>query len=204
MTKLRLLAPTITAIVIIILSLGWFRSCDRVKELKDEAYQAQNGARKVEEVQNAGQAVRDSLIAEINATRKKTRMADSVKIIALESRNRRLTRELASARVKIQPVVDSLPEIAHYVALTDSLLSVKDSLILVEQMRNMINTKSYQAEIVLLHQNIESQKAIGDAWRTSAEQSERKAAKQEKRKRFWRFTSIVLAGAAGVLIVNGQ
>lgn len=210
MTKIRLLFPAVTMVVITILSLLLFKQCDKVKTLQDEAFSERNGARKVEEHQNA---VISALTDTIRAIRQ-TRHDDSIKFVraseGLRIRNSALSRKYAELKAEIKPMSDSVPVVKAFEHAADSLLSIKDSIILAEQRNLLVVHKSYQGEIAHLHGVIESKGKISEAWEKSAVASEKKAGKAERKNKRNRTIAIVLGGivatiaAVSVLIVSGQ
>lgn len=75
-------------------------------------------------------------VAVLDSAHKADRVLDSLRIANLsgaanreKQANKSLTKEIAVLRTQIQPQVDTLPEIRHFIALQDSSLRQKDGII---------------------------------------------------------------------------
>jgi len=87
---------------------------------------------------------------------------DSVKVVVsgLKMRNSTLSKKIAELRQEIKPQVDTLPEIKHFIALQDSSLSQKDSVISVLGTQNVTQYNSMSEIIRLQDKQIAEERDI--------------------------------------------
>lgn len=200
--RLKLIAPIIAGIVIIGLLLFGISQCEKKNEYRDQAFSAESGARKVEASANARIAHRDSL----DLTKAKKMQKDSLDNLrvqdSLKMASRKALKKYTDLKAKIKPISDEIPAVAEFVLASDSLYQAKEAELLECQRVSMVREKDYIERLALSMQNRIDESKKAEAWRVAADQAERKSAKQEKRKKFFRTTTLILAGALGIFAVS--
>lgn len=103
------------------------------------------------------------------------RSADSLKyIVELTHRqieNNAMSKRLKSLRPTVQPIIDSVPPLKEFIALQDSILVQKDSIISTITARTNDIEKSFNLEIEQLNTQLQATNQTSELWQKSAENS---------------------------------
>jgi len=136
---------------------------------------------------------------------------DSVKVVVdgLKMRNSTLSKKIAEFRWQIQPQVDTLPEIKHFIALQDYSLAQKDSVIDVLGTQNVTQYNDMSNIIRLQDKQIAEERDIStmlegqrDNYQALYLKAEKKVKRKENWNKVWKTVSVVAAGVAAIFILK--
>ena len=178
----------------ILFAILWLHQCSKpVPKPDDTAYMERISALE-KQVQS-----KDSLISDIQAIRDTQTKAYRSDSSRLSIENRRLSVANSALKRRVLELPDTFGIISAYVASTDSLLGVKDSVIAVERNTRLASDKLYQVEIAALAQKNVLQIEISQEYATRIAQLTDKNLRLEKRLERKRKFQGVLLGIAGGL-----
>lgn len=198
MSKLNLVIPALV-FVILVLCFGWLRQCEKAKEVVQV------------EDNTAFRTIITGLQADTTNLRqqlreKRTQMTqDSTKSAqVITGRDKTIARLRATSAVQrpdIQPIFDSIPKLGAFVYVQDSTIQELTNV-------NAELNASYVAQVRNLNEQLElhaqvqaKSDEIAKEYELRVAELEKKIKKADRRRRFWRTTTLVTTAAlAGVLI----
>ena len=160
---------TVVILVLLLLSIAgnvWQWSVSRNR---DNVARIESQERQAEIAKHQARAVSYADSARLERAK---RLADSLKyslaVSGLKMRNSAMSKKLVEMRVDVQPFLDSIQVVGDFVALQDSSLNQKDSIIMVLEDQNYTQAKLFSAEINHMGSQIEQEKEIASLWEDQA------------------------------------
>lgn len=186
------------AVVIVLIGLNFYQ-CDRKKEVV-----IQQDNREFEQT-IAGLQSDTAVLRTALREKRATTLSDSTKsagvVLTLKRTIVQLKATAASQRPDVQPILDSIPKLRAFVALQDSIIS--------EQGKELDTLHAaYTAQVrglneqIKLHEQIQAKTdSAALAYQERVAELLDKSRKSERRKRFWRSTTLIAAGGVLALIL---
>ena len=162
---------TLTVVILVLLLLSIARNVWRwsVSRNRDNVARIESQERLAEIAKHQATAVSYADSARLERAK---RLADSLKyslaVSGLKMRNSAMSKKLVEMRVDVQPFLDSIQVVGDFVALQDSSLNQKDSIIMVLEDQNYTQAKLFSAEINHMGSQIEQEKEIAGLWEDQA------------------------------------
>lgn len=143
-------------------------------------------------------AVSDSLKVQIKTNATKNEVALKVKEKAIAN----LSGKLEEKRKPVQVMIDTTALLKDFVDAYDSINQAKDELITDMKLRHAAEILDLNALVNSQSKQIMAAVTTGEAWRTAAEDAEKKATKATKAKKFWRGAAMVATAGVAVLLLK--
>lgn len=198
MNRLNLLVPALV-FIILVLCFGWLRQCESAKEIVQTSEETE--WRTLVENLKVDTA---NLRAELRRKAIET-IQDSTKAAqAIWSKGWYIARLKARNEVQrpdVQPILDSIPKLQAFVDIQDSIIVELTDV-------NAELNASYKAQVRGLNEQLEIHSLIQAkndeimrAYEVRVAELQKQVRKENKRKRFFRTTTLILGGAVAVLIL---
>lgn len=196
--KLNLTVPAMV-FVILAMAFGWLRSCEREKEAVNNAV-----SEAVERKDMEHRHYIDIVSRRVDSVRL-VRTEDSVKfatrISALNASVGHWRKKASEVRPQVDHLADSIPVLRAHLQATDSVIAKLDSTVAVQEGRFYAMSKLHTFEIAQMGEKYVQQVELTEIWKSAAVERETKLKRSERKKRFFRTTTLILGSAVGILIL---
>jgi hypothetical protein len=196
--KLNIIVPALV-FVILVLAFGWIYSCESKKDIVQQADVTQwrtmiDGLKSDTATLRTSNRELTRRIISDSTTHAKVISAKNITIVRLKSSS-------AVQRPDIQPILDSIPKLQAFVDVQDSIIIEQASVI------DELNA-SYKAQVKGLNEQIEmhgkvqaKNEEIMRLYEERISKLMKENRKERRGKRFFRATTLVMAGAVGILLL---
>lgn len=186
-------------LVILILSFISLRQCEKAKELvaddsKTELLQkvAEKQARIAQQDSAIQRAAESRIRMQLEFEGLKTSLNASVVFWKGKAKQ---------GRPQVIVLADSIPVLKAYIEATDSVIVKQDSVIEIQALHLVNQSKLYELEIqTMAGRHIQAMELV-ETWKSAAVEREKDLKKETRRKKFFRSTAMVLGACVAVLIL---
>jgi heme exporter protein D len=196
--KLDYVRPALV-IIILVLAFGWMHSCESKKEVIQTYDDSRLRTRVTKLVADSvrAQAAIDSILSRRAVDTEKFKSSQK----ALRIENKALDSKLSRARQTIAVLIDSIPQVKRYVELADSTIAKRDEAIAGLELRLDASTVSHLEEVAALGAKRVAAVNLSKEYEQQVAGLQKQLKKSERGKRFFRATTLVMAGAVGILLL---
>lgn len=120
---------------------------------------------------------------------------DSLSVMSLKLENKALRKEVSRSRVSIQYVIDSVPGVKKFVALTDSLDIIQEAMADTLESQKAIQWKSFNRILEISDQKFEASNKMAEDFEAMNKSLSKNIRKERTKKTVWKITAGILATA---------
>lgn len=146
----------------------------------------------------------DSIMLVVEARRQKDKEKFENHISYLKASVGHWKKKALYVRPAVVQLSDSIPVLKEFIEANDSIIAKQDSIIDVQAGHILVQGKLFQFEIAQAGEKYVKQTEISELWRQQAVSSEKKLARSERRKHFWRGCAVVVGAVAVGLVAASQ
>lgn len=193
--------PLIAALILVIMvmAFGWLRSCEKAKEIVTD----HNDTEFLQEIAVLKKDTSD-LIAQLRQKAIETTQdsAAHAKVVkCLQVKITQLRAKEPVLRADVQVLIDSIPKLQAFVQNQDS--TIREQVNVIDELN-----ASYAAQVRGLNEQLElnsqiqaKSDEIAAAYEVRVQGLESKLRKSERRKRFWKSTTLIMTGGVAILLL---
>lgn len=189
----------ILILALLVMAFGWLRSCEKAKELVYDSS-------KTDLLQKV--AEKDAQILAANAqvdSIRKVQGNDALKFArdteALSASRDYWKGKALQARPQVNVIADSIPVLKEYLLATDSVIENQHATINSMGMRIRAMEVSHLLEVAALGAKNVATVELSKEYAGRVAELESKLRKSERRRKFFRGTTLIMAGAVGILLL---